>query len=219
MSVKTVLDSIVTSLRNNSALDTEFSKTLTGTVTTSATTMTGSLTAFTSELVADIDKGFDYIGNPTKGYRKVASIASNTSLVVASAFGSEFTNGAIKKSLIAKGMKRNIDLAALGKYLRVVYKASGDTEKICGGNRVEVVYGFIIIYGFYEPDAGNAEDRKSNYDALLRNAIEADFTFGGICEGVTEMGKTQVAEHPDIEGSYIGTMPLICQKNETRGNR
>lgn len=65
---------------------------LTGTSSSSGTAVTGSGTAFTTELVIG-----NIIGNPDSGYRRVISITDATHLTVDSAFDPDLTSDAINK--------------------------------------------------------------------------------------------------------------------------
>ena len=79
MSATTLQDAIINIFRSDSALDAEFSTTLSGTFTSEVTSITGSNTAFTSELNIG-----DYIGDITHGYRKITAITDDTHLTIAS---------------------------------------------------------------------------------------------------------------------------------------
>lgn len=62
--------------------------TLTGTITSSGTSVTGSGTAFTTELAIG-----DFIAGTANDYKEVASITNNTSLTLVSGFGSDIVSG------------------------------------------------------------------------------------------------------------------------------
>lgn len=214
MSVQTVQNAVLNLLQKNTALDAEFTTALTGTASSSGVDVTGVGTVFDTELSVN-----DYIGMPAKGYRKVAVITSSTALKVESAFDNDLSSEAIKKTQIQKGLGKNVNLTEVGKLLRISFVASSDVDDTAPGKRVRAVYGFVVVVGFYETDEISAEERKSTYDQLIRNAIDNDPTFGGVCLGITQMGRMQVAESPDVDGVYYGVLPLICFKHETRGAR
>lgn len=220
MSVALVHDSLVDILR--ASLVAEFNMSLTGTVTSLTTTITGIGTLFTTELNAG-----DYIGNAIKGFRRVSSIVSDTSLTIDSAFLTEFAGAAISKTDINKGIGKGINLTRVGRLLRVTFNQSLDLDVeaarkaglASSPQRVWTVLGFVIALGFYEPNEVIAEDRKSAYDKAIRDAIDNNMDIKGTCVALTKFGNTTFSTSPDVEGLYFGAIPIICYRREERGNR
>lgn len=222
MSAITVHNAILDISQKNSALDNEFSSALTGTASSNSTIVTGVGTSFTTELQID-----DYIGKPSKGYRRVMKINSATELEVESAFDSNLSSESVKKTEIKKGFADNESLTKSGRLLRITLIGSSDLDVEAsrklglsvGHSRVWAVYGFLFIMAFYEPNSINADERKGSYDKMLRDVIDNNMTINGICIGITEMGKMMIQEHPDTKGIYYGVMPITCFRSETLGNR
>lgn len=222
MSLETIQDAIIGQFRNNAALDTEFSTELTGTVTSSSTSVVGVGTLFTPELIVG-----DYIGNPTNGYRKVTVITDTLNLTIESSFDNEFSAEAIKRSQITKGMKKNINLTKWGNALSVIAVKSKDIDMEAAKTlklsvslqRIWVMYGLLIVTSFYDEDSESSETRKSNYEKLPKDSIDSDYSFGGVCQGNTSIGETIFIESPDIEGIYYGTTPIVCYRRENSGAR
>lgn len=214
MSIATVQNATLNTFQKDSACDAEFATTLTGTVSSSDTTVTGTGTAFTSEL-----KKGDYVGIITKGYRKVTAIANDTSLTVSAGFDSPLAGETIKKTETKKGFPKNVNLTEVGKTLRVAFATATEGDREIPDVNVQVIYGFLLIVAFYEPDEDEAEARKSLYDKLVHDVVDKNPSFGGITMGITESGKMTFAEHPDSEGLYYGVCPLIVTAMETVGNR
>jgi hypothetical protein len=222
MSLKTVHDAIIDTLRNNPTLDAEFNISLLGTASSVGTAVTGIGTLFLTEItVSEAVK--DYIGNTTSGFRKVLNVIDDTHLVVESAFTVALSGSAIKKSEIRKGAARTLNLTTIGKGMRISSGLSGDapieSSNAPVGNRTRAVYMFFLNIGFMDPDVENAEDRKSGYDKMIRDAIDTDLTFGGVCIGITEMQEMVFVELSEVEGIHIGMMAMICYKQELTGDR
>lgn len=214
MSIATVQNAILDTFQKDSACETEFTTALTGTVSSSGTTVTGTGTLFTTEL-----KKGDYIGIASKGYRKVTNIASDTSLTVSASFDTALSGEAIKKTEIKRGFPKNINLTEVGKTLRIAFATAAEGDREIPDVNVQVTYGFFVIVAFYEPDEDEAEARKSLYDKMIHDIADKNPSFGGASMGVTETGKMTFAEHPDTEGLYYGVCPLIVRAMETVGNR
>lgn len=220
MSATIVHNALLDILQKDSALHSEFSVLLTGTVSSSSTTVTGSGTLFSSELAVD-----DYIGTVSKGYRKVISITSDTILIVESAFDTALATEAIYQTEIKKGF---MDLAntAPGKLLRVHYTGSADIDGMIAKQmglstsqqNLYAAYRFVLIVLFYEPNAITSDERKCAYEKMIRDVIDNNMTIGGTCIGNTEIGASIFAKHVE-DAIYYGTIPLMCYKKEIRGNR
>lgn len=122
---------------------------------------------------------------------------------------------------ILKGYVRIEDVPLNGRVLRVSFIASdeSESEEELSGTRTLASYGFLITIGFYEPDSGTADERKADYDKMIRDAIDKDRSFGGVAIETTEMGRMTFVEPPEAEGYYFGVMPLTVEKYETIGNR
>lgn len=122
-------------------------------------------------------------------------------------------------SEVKKGLDRNLKLAEVGRLIRLVSISSSDMNEDAPGIKAYAAYSFTLLMAFVEPDAETAETRKSSYDKMVRDAIDDDPTFGGVCIGTTDTGKTSWAEHPEADGHYYGVMTLYCYRKETRGAR
>lgn len=214
MSALIVHNAIVNALRGNASMDAEFSIALSGTVTSSGTTVTGNNTQFTTAL-----KNKNYIGDITHGYRQISNIVNDTQLTIDSAFNTNFSNEAIKQTLIEKGLAKTLNMTEIGRALRVIFSVSSDLEGHIVSNRIMAGYGFLVAIAFFELDTIKADERKIFYDKLIRDAVDNGPTFGQSCEGNTEMGTFNVEESFDTDGLYAGIMPLLCYRRENRGNR
>lgn len=124
-------------------------------------------------------------------------------------------------SNILKGLTKIDNIPADGRVLRVGFVSSDELEskEELSGTTTRAVYGFLISVGFYEPDTAKADERKTEYDRIIRNAIDSDRSFGGAVMETTEMGRMIFAEVGESEGYYIGVMPLVVEKFESIGNR
>lgn len=125
-------------------------------------------------------------------------------------FGSEITQGLA-------------DIEALTnkeKVMRFSYVSDGDIENESQvGNTVTVQYDLLVSIGFTESNKSTAETRKSNYSKMLRDWIDDNRDLNGTCDGRTKLGRLLFMEIPDYEGYYFGVAPLMCYREETRGNR
>lgn len=119
---------------------------------------------------------------------------------------------------IRKGFGRSVNLTEVGKMLRVAFVGSSDGDADVTTVKAEASYGFVVVIAFFEPDEATADTRKTTYDKLVRDAIDKDMSFNGACLK-SEMGRLEFAENYDVPGAYYGTMPLVCEKRETRGAR
>jgi hypothetical protein len=217
LSVETVHNAIINTYRNDATLRAAFSKTLTGTLSSTGTAVTGAGTAFDTEVAVG-----DYIGTATKGYRKVETITDALHLVVESAFDSVLASDIAINIYIRKGMNKNVSLTKVGKFLAVIFNAATDNPEQSGapvGSKIRAYYQFTVAALFYDPEDESAESRKSYYDKLIKDATEKNLTFGGVCIGITRMGPTAIVEHEDVDGIYATVMPLFCAKDEIAGNR
>lgn len=128
---------------------------------------------------------------------------------------------------VSKGVAKNINITSVGRILSVIFISSTDLDTDAAQSiglsspvqKVLSLYSFYIAVAFYEPDDSLAEQRKAGYDKMIRDGIDSDLTFGGVCIGLTNMGKLSLAESPDAEGLYYGIMPVVCYRREERGNR
>lgn len=215
MSILDVHNAILDTFQKNAAIDAEFSTALTGTVTSSGTGVTGVGSAFTTEVAVG-----DYIGNPTKGYRKVTAITDDTHITVKSAFDTALAAEAIKKTEIKKGVPDDLQISTRGKMLRVGFLSSASRGVDCPNTVVRVAYGFILIVGFKESDPDEAEDVKSQLEKALGDCVDTNPTFNlAKVEGVTELGQMRISQNPQVEGEYIGAASLIVTRQERRGAR
>lgn len=137
----------------------------------------------------------------------LASAQADTAL--STEFGSE----------IKKGFEKELALSKIGKAMRVSFVSSGEVSTGLSNSRVLAIYGFNIGIGFYDPDPVSAEDRKSEYDKMLRDWVDSDLSFGGVCLELSSLGTMGFTEDEFGDGYYFGTVPLICQKYEQTGNR
>lgn len=221
MSIAIVHNTLLDIFQKDTALNAEFASALTGTASSSTTTVTGVNTLFTTEVAVD-----DYIGTPTKGYRRVMSITSNLSLNVEAAFDSALATEAIKKTRIGKGFSDNDGTGSAGKILRILFNSSADLDHDMArelglansGAKVYAVYGFFIIVGFTEPNAINADTRKAAYDKMVRDVIDNHMDVNGLCVGITKMDRLLIFKRPNTN-LYFGDMSLTVFKSETRGAR
>jgi hypothetical protein len=219
MSAEFVHNAILKTIRGNTTLSNDFSGALTGTASSTGAAVTGTSTLFTTELAVG-----KYIGTPTKGFRKITVITDNTHLTVESAFDTALSGDTIKVSNIFKGMPRNLDITKVGKAVSVVFRASTDIPVEEGrapvGMRVRAMYGFSVVVAFFDPDDERAEQRKSEYDQLLRNIVDNNMNFGEpTIIANTSVGDSMSVQHPDLESLYYLTMPVVCFKTETMGSR
>lgn len=222
MSAITVRDAILQTLRENAEIELEFSLLLSGTVTTDDVTVSGVNTLFESQL-----KVGDSIGTAANSYREVVSIASDTVLVVNAPFEDEFDGEAIRKTFVTDNFDNIANTFDTGRLIAVEFFKSADIDAeaaksmgiVAPIQRVMALYGFTIIVAFSEVDRRTANNRTMAYDKMLRNAIDYDLTFNGICIGITDMGDFSVDEYPNSEGIYFGALPVITYKMEQRGNR
>ena len=220
MSATIVHNALLDILQKDSALNSEFSALLTGTVSSSSTIVTGSGTLFSSELAVD-----DYIGTASKGYRKVITITSDTVVIVESAFDTALATEAIYKTETEKGF---MDLAntAPGKLLRVHYTGSSDIDGMVAKQmglstsqqNLYAAYRFVLIVLFYEPNPITADERKCTYEKMIRDVIDNNMTIDSTCVGNTEIGTSIFTKHVE-DAIYYGVIPLLCFKKEIRGNR
>lgn len=214
MSIATVHNAILNQFQRDTAIRAHFYSALTGTASSSTVNVTGVSTLFTTQL-----KVGDYIGNITKGYRKVKTITNATALVVKSAFDAPLAAEAIEIIHIRKGMPDELNLSEVGKTLRVVFNSSASSDKEVPNTKAAVHYGFIIVVGFKEEDEDEAEDRKSIYEKILNDNVDTNPNFGGVVIGTTDLGQMKFASNPYVEGMYLGAVPLVVTRHETRGNR
>ena len=124
-------------------------------------------------------------------------------------------------SNISKGLAKINHIPSTGRVLMVGFINSNELEsqEELSATKTRCVYGFLVSVGFYEPDMAKAEERKTEYDRIIRNAIDRDRSFGGTVLETTEMGRLTFAEVIEAEGYYIGVMPLVVERFETIGNR
>jgi len=223
MSSTTVRDTVLDIFQKSSTFNTEFAKTLTGTASSSGTTITGVGTLFTSELEVD-----DYIGNISKGYRRITTITSNTVIIVDAAFDSALNAENIYKIDIKKGIAKVEHISEVGRILGIAFISSSDLsleasrrQGLAGtGQRVNPIHGLLITVSFLEPNYILADERKTGYDKMIRDLIDNNLTLNNTCVGITEMGQLNFFEQVDMQGAYFGTMPLICYESQVvRGNR
>lgn len=144
-----------------------------------------------------------------KAVHNAILISAQNSSTLSNEFGSN----------IKKGSPDELDLTSVGKTLRIIFTASSDGESGLSYNKVRAIYGFLIIVAFYEPNEETAEDRKADYDKMIRDWIDNDLSFGGVVFETTQVGKMQYAESPDSKGIYYGVIPVVCEKYEQTGNR
>jgi hypothetical protein len=215
MSAAVVHDALINMCRTDTVLDAEFSTTLSGLISSNGQNVTGDAnTLFSSEL-----KEGDYIGDISHGYRRVESITDDHTLTIDSPFSSDYSAETAKRSDINKGIPDDLNLTNVGKVLRIALLMTADINSNAAGDQLMVAYGFNFVLGFYEPVTENVDSRISDYDVMLRNVIDKDPTIGGVCEGNTEMATFDVDDSLTSEGVYIGNLPIVCYRFETRGNR
>jgi hypothetical protein len=222
MSINTVHNALLDILQKNTALDTEFSTALTGTVTSTTTTLDGTNTLFLTEVAVD-----DYVGNPTVGYRRVVSITSNIKLTVASVFDAGLINASIKTTEIKKGIATIEDITSVGKKLRVAFDSSSDID-LEVAKRAGIPVSTMMVLGEYrftlglifsEPNVINIDERKGNYDKWIRDAIDPYLTINGTCVGITDMSVFMFIDHPEDDNIHLGAMAITCYPKLVRGNR
>lgn len=214
MSIKVVQTAILRQLQEDTDMDSAFSSPLTGTVSSSEKIVTGTGTLFLTEVVID-----EFIGNITNGYRRVISITNDTTLEIEEDFNNDFNAEAIKATRIKPGMPKDFKLATYGQVLHIAFVSVADSIEALPADNVDAVYGFLVAMGFIEPNEIDAEQRKSDYDKMLKGAVYKDSTFNGIVLDNTKCGKFTVAEAPDSEGYYFGILPLVVTKTEDADNR
>lgn len=215
MAILDVHNSILDTFQRNATIDSLFSTVLTGTAGSNGTAVLGVDTLFTTELAVG-----DYIGNPTKGYRKITAIADNTHLTVKSAYDIDMSAESIKKTEIKKGVPDDLNISTVGRCLRVAFISSVASGFDVSSARVKVHYGFLIIMGFKESDVDEAEDKKSTFEKSLGDCIDNNPTFGLIrVEGTTELGQMKYASNPEVDGEWLGAASLVVTRQELRGNR
>jgi hypothetical protein len=215
MSIEAVQNAWLDLFQKDTACDAAFAKALSGHATSSGTSVTGDAsTKFTTELVVG-----DYIGTTAKGYRKVTAITDAQHLTVASAFDTALSDEDIKVTQIRKGGAKLEQLTKVGKTLRIIFSTAGDDDKDATGQIVKSVLGFIVQVAFMEPDEERAESRKSAYHKMLLDLIDTNPTAKGTVIGTTRTALMNFREHVRTEGTYIGTLTLICERKEMRGSR
>lgn len=220
MSAAAVHNALLEILQKDSATNSEFAESLTGTASSSTTTVTGVGTAFSTELSTDC-----YIGTIAKGYRKVTAISSDTELTVESAFDSALSGESISKLEIKKGFM-DTESTAPGKLMRVHYTGASDIDGALakemgfsvGQQYLYAAYRFVIIVLFYEPNTITADERKCAYEKMIRDVIDNNMTIDGQCVGNTEIGASIFTKHLE-DAIYYGVIPILCYKKESRGNR
>ena len=222
MSVNSVQNTLLDILQKYSALDTEFAKALTGTVSSTGTTLDGTSTLFTTEVEVD-----DYVGNITVGYRKVISITSNLRLIVASAFDTPLVNATIKNTEIKKGLATLEDITMVGRKMRVTFVTSSDIDyEIAKSVGVPVStqnvlgeYRFVIGVIFSEPNVILLDERKGNYDKWIRDVFDGNLTLNSTCVGITSLGAMVFMDHPEDDNTHMGAIEIVCYPKLVRGNR
>ena len=122
---------------------------------------------------------------------------------------------------ILKGITKLNSISTTGVVLKVGFVSSDELESAeeLSGTTTRAIYGFLVSAGFYEPDTAKADERKEEYDRIIRNAIDKDRSFGGVALETTQMMMMTFAEISESDGFYVGIMPLITEKFELIGNR
>lgn len=115
---------------------------------------------------------------------------------------------------VSKGMGRNFDFSANSRGIRVYQMVENFTSDQLPNVQQMVVYPFLLIVLFYEPDEATGETRKTQYSALVRKAINKDRSLGNICMDAG-LGDTRFYFHPDIDGAYYMAIPLAVRVQET----
>lgn len=214
MSISTVQEAVLSSFRADASLQEELSTIINGTVSSTGVNVVGIGTSFSSLLAEG-----DYIGNTNIGYRKVASIADDSNLVLKSAFDDDLVDASLIMTHIQRGMPKMMDITRLGRLAKVAFVSSAEVDDNVPGARVMVVYGFSVVVAFSEQDVDESEVRKSDYDRMFKNVIDKDPTFGGTVIGNTAAGTMKFMDSPDGSGIFFGVMPLVVSRKETRGDR
>lgn len=137
----------------------------------------------------------------------IAQLQANT--VLAAEFGA--TN-------IRKGIETQFDINTNTKGLRIATELSRQANADMTGGKINAMYGFSVVAYFYETDSGLVDDRMSEYDEWIREAIESDFSLG-INVQKMEIGQTTYRTHQRIKNIYLAIIPLLCLVRELRGNR
>jgi len=221
MSAEGVQDAIVKQLRNDADIHAEFNVALTGTLTftNASDTVSGSGTAFTSEVASR-----DYIrveGSPE--WYRVLSIESDTSLTMGSVFQEATVSDAGYKSKVSKGMGRNFNYIDDSRGIYVYQMLENWTRSTLPHTRQDAVYPFLVIALYYDDDEESAETRKTQYSKMLRRALERNLELlGNLPPGETitdtRLQDTRFYFHPQIEGAYYLVVPLAVKKREPVGD-
>lgn len=127
------------------------------------------------------------------------------------------------------GLGRSVKNTMLPRSIRVVQLGRGKTEEDAeeiadfggGSAYVWASYRFhvVVIFQLAEgEDEKDAEDYESDYDRIIRKAISADCTLGGIITDV-ELGRTILRQHPEKEGIYFVLLEVSALAYESATDR
>lgn len=211
MSLATVQNGLIDFMRNDTQLGTIFSQAQTGVIESSGTAVVGTSTSFSSLEVGE------FIGDQTHGYRRVASITDEVHLTVDSAFVTPFNDEAFNRSLIVKGMRKEMGLAKYGRMMCIETLQIDQFDNDMTST-VMAAYQFLLACGFMEVDEEAAENMKSDFDKYIRDMVDSRPTLGGLVIGTSFIGKVRFMQSADFNTWYAYTT-LILLRSETRGNR
>ncbi len=91
----------------------------------------------------------------------------------------------------------------------------GGSEYVWASYRFHVVVVFQLVEGEDEKDA---EDYESDYDRIVRKAISADCTLGGIVTDV-ELGRTLIRQLPEKDTIYFVLVEVSALSYESARER
>lgn len=148
----------------------------------------------------------------------IATIRLDTDII--SKFGADKVDYGLGRSVKKIMLPRSIRVVQLGRG-----KTEEDAEEIAdfggGSAYVWASYRFHVVAIFQlaeGEDEKDAEDYESDYDRIMRKAISADCTIGGIVTDV-EFGRTILRQHPEKEGIYFVLLEVNALSYESATER
>jgi hypothetical protein len=232
MSAENLQDAIITQLRNDTDIITEFKNDLIGTLTfqNGSPTVTGASTVFLTELRssgADGDKivkgGAIRIAGSSSWYR-VKSVESDTELTLYNNFAEANITDTGEHIYIRKGMPRNFNYIEDSRGIFLYLMLENWVQKTVPHIKEEATYPFLITTLFYDNDEESAETRKTLYSKMVRRAMQRDqdlsaalVPYGETIMDIT-LQDTRFYFNPQVEGGFYLVTPMAVRRREPIGD-
>ncbi len=117
-------------------------------------------------------------------------------------------------TMINKGAALNFDFQKDSKGIYVYLMMENFNYNTVTHTSMQVTYPFMLPVVFYESNDATAEDRKTSYSTMIRKALDADVTLGGLAITL-RVGDPRYHFHPEANGQNYIAIPVMVMVKES----